>query len=585
MNLKFLPLISLLVLSSCNDSLDVTGGGTPIATATPTATAAPSATATPSPSPTPSPTPVVSTLPQRNNLLAEYLLQEGAGITATDSSGNANNGTITGATWDSTLDLNFAANNKFIQMPTAVNQLNTFQIAMYVPSYNTFGLPSAYGDAASYPANQSILCGTDASHTCVIASNGMGRSHHFFSFNSSSSGATEPLSVGWHIVTLVAGVNGDQDHIYYDGVEVNAYSGHGNSYFLHPVTGNYQIGGSAQYSQTWFRGKIAATWAWSSALSPNDVSLAYQAAHKFILQKGIVENILPIVHSNPVVVGGLDSRTYGLGLSGTANSWITTLALTDNTYTGINLGSNGAFTYDTVPLYDLTYGLFTNPFSASTIQIFWGGVNDFLFGSFSPRSVANSLRDLVQKGKAQGARVIVATEISSKGNGGDVNKAALNAIIRNEAFGWGADNIADLGTIPQVGADNAWSSANFADGLHPNDTGETYIRAVMSNNVNELIGSTLTSRHKTSAASYLEVAGDRFLDLTNGGAQTITLPDCIGYSLPREILNLGGATATLATSNAEILSGSPNLPVFSRAILIPVPGPSVTAGCSWERIQ
>jgi hypothetical protein len=316
------------------------------------------------------------------------------------------------------------------------------------------------------------------------------------------------------------------------------------------------------------------------------VSVAYQFAQNFILQKGIVETYLPLYHAMPLILGGLDSRTYGIGLSSTNNSWISTLSLTDPTYTTLNFGSPGAFAYDAVPGYDQNYGLYVTPGSADTIAVFWGGVNDLLFGGFTARGIANSLKGLVQKGKAQGARVIVATEISS--NNGDTIKAALNTIIRNEAFSWGADNIADLGTSPQMGADNAYSSlVNFADGLHPSDTGEGYIRSIMSNAVNELIGSSLTGRHQTSSSDYTEVAGDRFLDLNGaaGGTQTVTLPDCIGYSLPREIINRGTNPATLATSNSEVVSGSTTVGSFTRAIIIPVPGPSIIAGCSWYRLQ
>jgi hypothetical protein len=193
---------------------------------------------------------------------------------------------------------------------------------------------------------------------------------------------------------------------------------------------------------------------------------------------------------------------------------------------------------------------------------------------------------MTQRAKALGARVIVATEISSN-SGGDTMKDGLNPIIRAEAMGWGADNIADLATIVQLGADGAYSNTtNFADQLHPTDAGELYLDAVFSNAINELIGSNETNgRHQTTVASYTEVAGDRFLDLTGTAAQTVTLPSCVGYSLSRQIVNLGTAAATVAPVSGQTLLGSTTIAVGARASFSPMPGTLAASGCSWERTQ
>ena len=193
---------------------------------------------------------------------------------------------------------------------------------------------------------------------------------------------------------------------------------------------------------------------------------------------------------------------------------------------------------------------------------------------------------MTQKAKAAGARVIVATETSSYG-GGDAFKDGLNTVIRAEAFGWGADNIADLATIPQLGADGAYASTTyFADGLHPNNAGELYLDTVFSNAVNELIGSNeTTNRHQTAATSYQELAGDRFLDLTGTAAQTLTLPSCTGYSLPRQVVNVGTAAATVGPVSGQTLLGSTSIAVGARAAFSPIPGTLAASGCTWERTQ
>jgi hypothetical protein len=108
---------------------------------------------------------------------------------------------------------------------------------------------------------------------------------------------------------------------------------------------------------------------------------------------------------------------------------------------------------------------------------------------------------------------------------------------------------------------------------------------MMSDAINELLGSSQSNRHTTAAATYQEIAGDRFLDLTGTATQTVKLPDCIGYSLPREIVNLGTAAGTAAAIDSETLTGSTALAVNARAVFTPIPGAAATGGCRWERTQ
>ena len=122
----------------------------------------------------------------------------------------------------------------------------------------------------------------------------------------------------------------------------------------------------------------------------------------------------------------------------------------------------------------------------------------------------------------------------------------------------------------------------FPDGVHPGPNCEPFVTSVMQDAVNELLGSSATTRNQTSAASYQEVAGDRFLDLTGSSAQTVTLPDCTGYSLPREVLNLATGVATVGPVSGQTLLGATSIAVGSRAVFVPVPA---TGSCKWERTQ
>jgi hypothetical protein len=535
-------------------------------------------------------------MPQRPSLLGEYLLNEGSGTVADDTSGLGNNATISGATWEGKRDLNFTAAGEFMQLPTALNATKTWQFAIYSPPLGLATQPQApgYGDTGAFGLNPSLLCGTDAQHLCLIASSLFGpKSMRFDAYTTDHTESAEPLSPGWHIVSLLCGssVGGvvTKTHLLYDGEEVGSYVFQGDANTCpNPTTGNYQVGGSSVLTGSWFVGKVAAVWAWNTPLSLNDGAVAAKSALDYIRAKGVVTKFRNPVHTAPLIVGGLDSRTFGVQLTPTT-TWLATLSLTDLSYTTVNLGISGGLIYDGCAMFDAMYAPQISQGSGPVITVIWGGVNDILASVGTARVQANGLRCMVQKAKALGSKVVLATEISSRSNTGtigDAGKNALDAIIRAEAFGWGVDNIADLATDPHVGADGASANTGcFPDNLHPGPSCEPYITSIMSDAINELLGSTERNRHTTAATAYQEVAGDRYLDLTGTAAQAVSLPDCIGYSQSRQVVNLGSVAGTIAATGGETLTGNGSIAVGARAVFVPVPGASATAGCRWERTQ
>lgn len=539
--------------------------------------------------------PVPVNLPERSNLLGEYLLNEGTGTVAHDTSGRGNDGTISGATWEGTADLNFGTVGEYVQLPSALNATKSWQFAIYSPPFGTGTAPQmqGYGDPGYFGHNPSLLCGTDTQHMCLIAGSLFRpKSMRFMAYGTDSTESAETLTPGWHIVSLLCGSNVGgvvtKTHILYDGAEVGSYVVQGDANTCpSPATGQYQIGGSSAYDGTWFKGKVAAAWAWSTPLSLSEAAAAAKSAMDYIRAKGVVTTYRNPVHTAPLILGGTDSRTFGVGLT-PSTTWLATLSLTDSSYEKLNLAISGETIFDACAMFDAIYAPQIAGAAGPSIVALWGGVNDFS-GNESTRVIANSLKCMVQKAKALGAKVVLATEISSHSNSGpsgDDGKNALDAILRAEAFGWGVDNLADLATDPHLGADGASSNTScFPDNLHPGPSCEPYVTAIMSDAINELIGSTATNRHSTAAATYQETAGDRYLDLTGTAAQTVNLPSCIGYSLPREIVNLGAVAGTVAATNGETLTGGTTLAVNSRATFVPVPGALATGGCRWERTQ
>ncbi len=535
---------------------------------------------------------------ERPTLLAEYLLNEGSGNVAHDTSGLGNDASINGPSWEGSADLNFDNLFEYMQMPVAVNAAKTFQFAAYFPVFGGATLPQApgYGWPSSYGANASIFCGTDPSQLCLLANSINGaKAFSFFASNTDGTEASVPIAPGWHVFTLICGGNSggvvSKTHYLYDGTEVSGYLRQGDVNTCPvPGGGNYQFGGSSLFYYSWFMGKLGGAWAWSKRLTVAEAATAASGALNFIQSKGVVTSFSNASNNPVVLIGGLDSRTYGAGVS-PQTVWLQTMNLNDASLRRVNLGIPGQYAYDACNQFDLTYGEQIPISPAPAITVLWGGVNDFLYSSQTPQQVAASLQCLVKKAKAAGSRVIIATEISfvsrnSYSLSGDANKNALDTIIRANAFAWGVDNIADLATDSHVGADGASASNTcFVDGVHPGEACEPYITSIMQDAVNELLGSTALAPRITAASLYQELAGDDFLTLNGSSAQTVSLPSCIGYALPRMITNTGANSANVATSNSELLAGSTVLGPGVVATVVPVPGPVTIGGCSWNRTK
>ena len=538
--------------------------------------------------------------PDRASLLAEYLLNEGSGATAHDTSGQGNNGTIVGPAWEGSADLDFEGTGEYVQLPTALNAAQAWQFAFYLPPFGTQTSPQAPGSGGpdAFPFYPSLLCGTDRAHLCLLANSTLASRYlmRFDAFSTDGTESAEPVTAGWHVFTLLCGsnVNGvvTKTRYLFDGAEAGSYLSQGDAATCPvPATGNYQLGGADTYAgQSYWHGKIAATWAWSTHLSLADGVAAANSALEYLKQKGVQTEFRKLTATTPQIVAGMDSRTFGLQLT-PATVWPATMQLTDSTYTRVNLGVSGAQVQDLCPQFDLLYGSYLGRSGAPSIVMLWGGVNDLQQTVQTPRQIANALHCMVTKSKAAGARVVLATEISSlanQGTTGDTGKDALDTILRAEAFSWGVDNLADLATDVHLGADGASANTScFPDNLHPGPSCEPYVTAVMQDAVNELIGSSETSRHQTAAASYSEIAGDRYLDLTGTSSQAVALPDCTGYSLKREVVNLGTASASVS-ANGLVGAGTlgvTTLNAGTRAVFVPIPGALSTAGCHWERVE
>jgi hypothetical protein len=537
--------------------------------------------------------PVVTALPQGPTLLVEYPFYEGAGSVAHDVSGNGNDGTIAGAAWDGSTDLNITTPGGYVQLPAALTTgAKTLAFAAYFPYFlnDTDAANPPWQPPAYSTVGNGFLCTTGTSGPCWISTH-LGtedKSPEFYNLGVHNTGdsteATSPMTTGWH--TLIVDC-GDPTipllaHIYFDGTEVQYYTQ--SDAMCGVGTGNLQIGGAGPY--TW-EGKIGFFAAWSSHLAGTSaIAAADSTMRSYIQAKGAVLDYTPENRTAPAVLCGIDSRTVGTGTNN--GPWCQYLQLTDPVYTVMNVATAGTTLYDHCAMFNGIYKPYISPV-APTILVAWGGTNDMAHTTETPAQIEGYMQCIVQQAKQAGARVIIATEISGGVSSGctviDTARDVFNPVVRSSWQSWGADNLVDLATLPQLGADGDCLDSYYADYEHPNDAGEALITPLMNDAINELLGSTAANPSSTSAAAYQEVAGDLFLNLEGGTAQTITLPSCVGYAQPRHIANFNSQAATLATLDGQVLTGSPSVSSGTTAIIAPVPGPSSTAGCSWSRTQ
>lgn len=523
----------------------------------------------------------LSAVSQRTHLLGEYLLDQGFGTVAADTSGKSRDGMIRGGpTWVQNQGLDFRVAGQYIDLPPSANPVQSWQMAVYNPPYSSridhVGQAPVY---SGFGSNPTLLCGSAAVNPCFLQSSYVtGSSSRFYALTDHTEAASF-LSAGWHVVTFVCGTASNPAHIFYDAAEVSSYVVQGTNTCPVATGGNLQIAGSTYYQAFW-TGRVAAAWLWDVPLSVADAQASAQAGLDLLTQRGIPLPYPNVQATTPLVIAGLDSRTAGAGAGLTDQTmWPSEMHLSDPTYQVINVARGGQTVYDEINQFNILYGLQYQPNTVPVIIVLWGGVNDFQFQT--PQQIADNLHLAVQKAKAAGARIILSTEISS--NGHDVARDQLNTILRAQALGWGADNLAELATDPILGADGAsTNTAYFADGLHPNAAAEPHITAIMQNAVNELIGSSTTALSTSNAGSYQEQASDDYLRLTGTANQNVTLPDCTGYALPRSV-TAGPGGANVTAYSGQSLSGTGMIAPNLIGQFTPIPGSAQTAGCSWQR--
>lgn len=549
------------------------------------------------------------------NCSTAFLYNEGSGTVAHNlcATGSALNGTILGSpAWSQYgLVLNPQTFGQSVQLTAADNMDKTFIIAGYFPNWGT-SLGVNWGGNSNFPANGGLLCGTTADMLCLInwdiTQNAGLTTSSLFSYRpvGAVAAAGIPIQTAMnHVIGIICNTGSGASQYYYDGVPVAMAASPANC--PSSPTGLYQIGGSSLLTGSYQSMILSASMTFTGAISNTEMASNSNALLNYINSRGQSTQYSPAISSGgvPSMVCLGDSRTSGV----TGPSPCSYIVL-DDTSAVITVSANpGEKAYNmcaqgsNFPDATLPNILRVTKTASKMVAVVWIDVNDIISGSgvAFPNQLAANDACIVKNLKALGASVLIATEISAEsplGTTGDTGKNEINPYIIAYAKQWGADGIINLNSFPIIGADGASNNGTYfaaPTGLHPTPlTNQQVIAIAYQNAVNELWGSTALSYNVTTATSYQELAKDGFLKLTGGSAQTITLPDCQGYTRNRTIYNVSGSTATVLPHASgffatfpETIDGnsSTTIPTGHTAVYGIIPGPSSTGTCSWQTIQ
>jgi hypothetical protein len=204
--------------------------------------------------------PVTSVLPPLGSLRGYWAFNEGAGTTASDSSGNGNTGTISKATWTTSADssgaLAFDGSTSYVTIAnnTSLSPTSQMTVEAWVKPQTLLGTQKVIVDKAS-------------TYTLAIIGGEVSFGVSGPGLTVTSSGANLAAGVWYHI----AGVyDGSSIKVYVNGGEKGSQSASGA---IAVTTSGLTIGRRGKSSSLWFPGTIDEVKIHARALSPSEFVL------------------------------------------------------------------------------------------------------------------------------------------------------------------------------------------------------------------------------------------------------------------------------------------------------------------------
>jgi hypothetical protein len=245
----------------------------PTITPTPTPTETPTLTPTPTPTETPTltPTPTPTETPTICAPMSLWHLDEGTGMTAADSSGNGNDGTVHGATWSGGVmggDLSFNGVDDYTEVPDAESLSPREQITVAawikVGTFNDFGRIAAKSTWPQY--DYILLLGADNNVGFVISKNGV---------ETGAYSIANTIQAGqWYHVTGT--YDGRYVRMYINGL--TAMTSNATSGLIDDQGGVFSLGRNPANNSAYYSGLMDEVYIYGSALSEEEIRALMQSA-------------------------------------------------------------------------------------------------------------------------------------------------------------------------------------------------------------------------------------------------------------------------------------------------------------------
>lgn len=411
---------------------------------------------------------------------AIYLFTDGSGSTLTDSSGNGNNGTITGATWTNGEYLTFTSfPTSFVSIPKTVwSGGQTFQIW-----FNQTSMINIQ-DGQSY-ANMAVLMGSDNSSNDIrfwSATPGMAgfAAGGVYPNSSTQSGEkfTGPSSMSWSLGSPVAWYkNGQVSGFPIQTANVSAFTATTNFYLGNSANAGYQ-------TRFPFLGSIYAFVVYPSVLTPSQIAANESAMRAYLLAtKGIAIKDNINYETNTIAVLG-DSIVAGGNPSGYAVDFQQTFFGKLSSYFPSSEMWNFGVSGDTAANMAGQFGRITtqvkplvNRFSqAGNVVFMEGGTNDINPGNATAATIYANIKLTCTDANAFNSACVVGTIMAASRNSGpqETVRQTLNQLIVAGYLSGdlGAVGLADYGDDPIMGVALNDSNLNyFVDNVHPTPAG------------------------------------------------------------------------------------------------------------------
>lgn len=537
-------------------------------------------------------------------LLAQYRLIDcgtGAGATCPDTSGNSNNATLgTGSNFPShtSWGMSFTPATpynasgvppQYINLPAADNAGNLFIVNLQTnPGVQDSGATDGNGQ---WPIYATIMGTQGTASTDVAILSGLGTTIAGEGSVSPSinigNGQKTTTAKSYGGVITVATYIGNPNRVWVNGIE-QTYPLQGTA--TATPTNFWSIGGypgnTSFAAQSAFSGTVGMALVYNTSQTGTALGALVQQATAYV--NGVVNSRpgLPVLSGSTAVKSSIvwvaDSIGAGLVAGGTTIQQY--LAL-NNTYTIVNNSVSSVTARTIAALFQTRNASYISSGGATPSKcVIALGTNDVSNINQTPAQTWANIILIGQQCHADGAQSVLVTMMDRGGE--DANKDALNTLERQHWKSSGAfDAIADIGEIPQLGADGVSGNATYfvTGAIHPTSAGQQLYAGGISNSINYLDGYSSGNPNVVSTGTtYTMTTADSYLQLT--GSQTgVTLPPCTGMTgATYRIFSTAGVTVSNSTDAASGIVGSTTIPANTTYMyMVNLYGGSTAGGCNY----